>query len=129
MRARAVSQRILASVTKKQWDPSSFQPQFYVSEVTGIGRWRPPLLSLRRQADLRKACIIRDIDPTTIGLPAVKEKGVLRSKPPKGTKAERTADERKAKIAKNLEEMPKKIQSWKEDLLREKEKNKPRLPF
>ncbi|KAJ1961712.1 hypothetical protein GGI12_003095 [Dipsacomyces acuminosporus] len=93
------------------------------------GFWRSPRFSLRRQAEIRKACLMNDIDPTSIGFPEPQPKKPVRSKPPKGHKQQRLYAEKKAKIQKNMEEMPSKIRKWKEDLAKEKEKNKSSLPY
>ncbi|KAJ1948570.1 hypothetical protein DL89DRAFT_281312 [Linderina pennispora] len=100
---------------------------FKVSFVNG--HWRPPHFSLRRQAELRKACLVQGIDPTSIGMSELAPKKPVRSKPPKGHKQQRTYAEKQAMIQKNLDEMPEKIRKWKEDLAKEKEKNKSSLPF
>ncbi|KAJ2451782.1 hypothetical protein EV183_003378 [Coemansia sp. RSA 2336] len=93
------------------------------------GHWRSPRFSLRRQAELRKACLFNNIDPKSIGMPEVAAPKTMQKKPPKGHKQQREYAAKQAKIQKNLQEMPEKIRKWKSDLAKEKEKAKPSLPF
>ncbi|KAI7825033.1 hypothetical protein BX661DRAFT_199556 [Kickxella alabastrina] len=100
---------------------------FKVSFVNG--HWRPAQFSLRRQADIRKACMLTKVDPKTIGMPALPKKKKMQKKPAKGHKQQRTYAEKQAMIQKNLEDMPEKIRKWKEELEKEKAKTKSTLPF
>ncbi|KAJ2723477.1 hypothetical protein GGI07_002600 [Coemansia sp. Benny D115] len=93
------------------------------------GFWRPSSVSLRRQADIRKACLISSIDPVSIGLPELQKKKRLQKKPAKGHKQQRLYASKQAAIQKNLDEMPEKIRKWKDDLVKEKAKTKSSLPF
>ncbi|KAJ2374076.1 hypothetical protein IW150_003299 [Coemansia sp. RSA 2607] len=100
---------------------------FKVSFVNG--HWRPPRFSLRQQADIRKACLLTQVDPASIGMPALPKKKRMQKKPPKGHKQQRMYAEKQAAIQKNLDEMPEKIRKWKEELAKEKAKTKSALPF
>ncbi|KAI9227690.1 MAG: hypothetical protein DHS80DRAFT_6351, partial [Piptocephalis tieghemiana] len=100
-----------------------FRPRFIQ------GHWRDPKVSLRRQADIRKTCLILGVDPVSIGLPEKKEKGTLRKKPFKLHKSERTFSERRAKVAKAMEEMPSRVEQWRREYREEREKSKSVLPF
>ncbi|CAG8729056.1 10480_t:CDS:2, partial [Dentiscutata heterogama] len=113
---------------KRQYKPSDFKPTFKYINLWGKARWKAPKVSSRKLADMRKNCEYLGVDPTSIGLPPKPEKKPPRSKPRKGAKYERNAPERKAKIAKALEEMPQTIAAWRLEKLKEKEKNKPSLP-
>ncbi|KAJ1662472.1 hypothetical protein IW140_005275 [Coemansia sp. RSA 1813] len=120
--ARKFSEQILKQLNTKHSE-SAFMPTFV------NGHWRPGKFSARRQAELRKACLLNNIDPVAIGMPAPKPKGVLHRKPPKGHKQQRQYAEKQAAIQKNLDDMPNKIRKWKEDLAKEKSKSTPTLPF
>ncbi|CAG8465359.1 657_t:CDS:2 [Diversispora eburnea] len=113
----------------KQYKPLDFKPKFQYINMFGRARWKAPRVSLRKLNDMRKNCEYLNIDPHSIGLPDKPPRKVLRAKPNKGKKHERNAPERKAKIAKALEEMPKTIETWRLEKLKEKEKSKPSLPF
>ncbi|PVU85457.1 hypothetical protein BB559_007011 [Furculomyces boomerangus] len=102
---------------------AAFSPNFV------NGKWRNPKFSLRRQADLRKMCLLNGVDPESIGLPPKVKKNALRQKPPKLHKEQRQYAEKKAKVEKALEDMPKKIMEWKENIRKEEEKTKSSLPF
>ncbi|KAJ2365029.1 hypothetical protein H4S02_005761 [Coemansia sp. RSA 2611] len=93
------------------------------------GYWRSPRFSLRRQAELRKACVMRGVDPVSIGLPEPAPHKVMQKKPPKGHKQQREYQAKQEKIQKNMREMPAKIRDWKQGLAKELEKSKPSLPF
>ncbi|KAJ2780614.1 hypothetical protein H4R18_003370 [Coemansia javaensis] len=95
------------------------------------GYWRGPRFSLRRQAELRKACLLTGVDPASIGMPEPPQTRAMQYKPPKGHKQQRLYAEKQAAIQKNLADMPEKIRKWKEasDLAKEKEKNRSSLPF
>ncbi|CAG8688958.1 11320_t:CDS:2, partial [Scutellospora calospora] len=114
---------------KKQYNTSDFKPTFKYINLWGKAKWKAPKVSKRKLADMRKNCEYLGVDPNSIGLPPKPEKKPPRNKPRKGAKYERNAPERKAKIAKALEEMPQTIAAWKLEKLKEKEKNKPSLPF
>ncbi|OZJ05824.1 hypothetical protein BZG36_00920 [Bifiguratus adelaidae] len=125
---RQLSSRILNAV-HKQHAPQDFLPTVHINPTTNKKHWHPPKFSLRQQALMRKSCLVQDIDPTSIGMPSVKEKGILRKKPYKLQKHQRTAAERQANIAKKLDNMPKTIQAWKENKLSEKAKKQSDMPF
>ncbi|KAI9595246.1 hypothetical protein BDF19DRAFT_442640 [Syncephalis fuscata] len=97
-----------------KFSANDFKPAFV------NGHWRKPRISLRRQADLRKACLIQGKTPEDYGLPSVKENKPLRVKPPKGTKYQRNYEERKMKVEKSLGSMSEKIADWKEASLNER---------
>ncbi|KAF9164989.1 hypothetical protein BGX20_000760 [Mortierella sp. AD010] len=111
-------------------------------------RWQQSKVSARVLADIRKkvarlerAGIALATHPETgapipathiLNLPAPKPlstKTVRMGKPDKGRKHDRTAPERKAKIAKAISEMPKTIEAWKKAKAAEKTKTKSTLPF
>jgi hypothetical protein len=119
---RKFSEHML-KLARKQHSPKDFVPQFVNNH------WRPPRISLRRQADLRKACLIQGLDPVKLGIPPKAEHKPLRTKPPKGTKYQRNYEERKAKVEKLMAEMPKKIEAWREEKRQEKLKAKSTMPF
>ncbi|KAI9499839.1 hypothetical protein GGI25_005581 [Coemansia spiralis] len=119
---RKFSAAILSRLEAKHGE-TAFVPSFV------NGHWRQGKFSHRQQADMRKACLINNVDPTSIGMPPPKPKGVLHRKPPKGHKQQRLYKEKQAAIQKNLDDMPNKIQRWKEELEKEKLKSKPSLPF
>ncbi|RUS17984.1 hypothetical protein BC937DRAFT_89285 [Endogone sp. FLAS-F59071] len=125
---RHFSPKVLKSIAKPH-PPRIFLPRVVVNEFTGKSRWHPPAISLRRQANMRKACLLEGVAPESIGMPPLPDKKPLRIKPPKLAKHERMAPERKAKIAKAIENMPETIKAWKEEKLREKTKSKSSLPF
>ncbi|KAG0003186.1 hypothetical protein BGZ79_001469 [Entomortierella chlamydospora] len=106
-------------------------------------RWQQSKVSARVLADIRKkvarlerAGIALATHPETgapipaaqiLNLPAPKPlstKTVRMGKPDKGRKHDRTAPERKAKIAKAISEMPKTIETWKKAKAAEKTKTK-----
>ncbi|OMJ20472.1 hypothetical protein AYI70_g4091 [Smittium culicis] len=93
------------------------------------GKWREPKFSLRRQADLRKLCLLNGVEPESIGLPSKSEKKSVRYKPPKGHKSQRQYLEKKNKVQAALQDMPNKISNWKENTQKEYEKTKSLLPF
>ncbi|CAG8693516.1 8064_t:CDS:2 [Cetraspora pellucida] len=97
---------------KQQYKPSDFKPTFKNINLWGKAKWKAPKVSRRKLADMRKNCEYLGIDPNSIGLPPKPEKKPPRNKPRKGAKHERNAPERKAKIAKALEEMPQTIAAW-----------------
>lgn len=83
-----ISKQVMKLIAVKH-PSSNFVPQF----INGF--WRSSKYSLRRQADMRKAAILTGKDPINdVGLPPVPEKQPLRIKPPKGTKAQRTYQQR-----------------------------------
>ncbi|KAF9419740.1 hypothetical protein BGZ76_004201 [Entomortierella beljakovae] len=111
-------------------------------------RWQQSKVSARVLADIRKkvarlekAGIALATHPETgapipaseiLALPPVKPlstKTVRMGKPDKGRKHDRTASERKAKIAKAIADMPKTIETWKKAKSAEKTKVKSTLPF
>ncbi|KAJ1802955.1 hypothetical protein LPJ75_006019, partial [Coemansia sp. RSA 2598] len=92
-------------------------------------KWRPGKYSLRQQADMRKACVIKGIDPKSIGMPEKSARKIKMDKPPKGHKHQRMYAQKQAAIEKNLQDMPEKIRKWKEGLAAEKAKTKSSLPF
>lgn len=122
--ARKFSKQILKHLEIKH-PSSAFEPTFVNNN------WRQPKFSLRRQADLRKACLLNHTDTDAIGMPPTKvsNKRPLYGKPPKGHKHQLGYEERQERIRKNMEEMPEKIRKWKQELAKEKEKNKSSLPF
>ncbi|RKP24234.1 hypothetical protein SYNPS1DRAFT_12707 [Syncephalis pseudoplumigaleata] len=105
--ARIFSKRLL-QLSRLQYKAEDFQTSFV------NGHWRQPRIGPRRQADLRKACLLEGRDPASHGLPEPKQHKPLRVKPPKGTKYQRNYEERKAKVEKSLSDMPTKITEWKE---------------
>ena len=120
---RAFSREII-KLASTMHPTQDFLPRFF------NGYWRSPRFSLRRQADIRKCAIMLGRDPVLdVGLPPLPEKKPLRVKPPKGTKMERTYEERQEKIRKAMEEMPEKVQKWRKEMRDAKEKAKPILPF
>ncbi|KAI1308754.1 hypothetical protein EDD11_004163 [Mortierella claussenii] len=111
-------------------------------------RWQQAKVSARVLADIRKKVarlervgIALATHPETgapipaaqmLNLPSPKPrstKTVRMGKPDKGRKHDRTAPERKAKIAKAIAEMPKTIETWKKAKAAEKVKTKSTLPF
>ncbi|KAJ1977536.1 hypothetical protein H4R34_003546 [Dimargaris verticillata] len=119
---RRFSQK-LCDKLNKSWDLSDFRAQFV------NGYWRTSRVSLRQQADIRKLCLVKGIDPTSIGLPTLAERKVLRVKPPKGHKPERTKVMRQGNIDVALKNMPKTIADWKKSKEVAKAKEKPVLPY
>ncbi|KAJ2762969.1 hypothetical protein IWQ57_005667 [Coemansia nantahalensis] len=116
--ARKFSNAILKNLAKAHGE-AAFTPTFV------NGNWRGPRFSLRRQAELRKACLLTDVDPAAIGMPEPRARKVMQKKPPKGHKQQRLYAQKQAAIQKNLDEMPEKIRQWKE----EKDKARSSLPF
>ncbi|RUP43151.1 hypothetical protein BC936DRAFT_137541 [Jimgerdemannia flammicorona] len=110
---RKFSLRVLKSIATPH-PPEIFKPKIVINQLTGNTHWHPPKYSLRRQADMRKACILSGKDPESIGLPPLPEKKPLRTKPPKLAKHVRMAPERKAKIDLALKNMLERIKEWKE---------------
>lgn len=110
---RVFSKKFLDRLSKPLTE-ADVKPQLVLNEKTGKSYWRPPQVSLRTQADLRKACIQQGIDPVSMGLPAPSPKKPLRTLPNKGEKHERMRAERQQNIRNNLERMPQIIQAWKE---------------
>ncbi|CAG8530415.1 2429_t:CDS:2 [Paraglomus brasilianum] len=125
---KRMSPQAFAAVQKK-YSPVHFSPQIVYKPKLGREIWASPRISLRRQADMRNNCIALGIDPSGIGLPEKKEKKPPRVIPPKGKKHERTAAERKARIAKALQEMDKTIETWRKEKKEEYQRAKPVLPF
>ncbi|KAI8393631.1 uncharacterized protein BYT42DRAFT_551709 [Radiomyces spectabilis] len=125
---RVFSKKFLDKLVKPLTE-ADVKPQFVINEATNKGHWRPPQVSRRIQNDLRKACLQQNIDPLSIGLPSKTAPKPLRYKPNKLEKHERMRAERQEKIRKNLENMPKTIQGWKEDKLKELAKQKSSMPF
>ncbi|KAJ2489591.1 hypothetical protein IWW37_003871 [Coemansia sp. RSA 2050] len=119
---RAFSASILRH-TKVEHAETCFKPVFV------NGNWRSPGFSLRRQAELRKACTLNGVDPLSIGMPPVAPPKVMQKKPPRGHKQQRQYADKQAIIAKNMKDMPDKIRKWKEALAKERLKAKPILPF
>ncbi|KAJ1783712.1 hypothetical protein LPJ59_006518 [Coemansia sp. RSA 2399] len=119
---RKISEPVLKQLGQKHSE-SAFVPSFV------NGHWRPGKFSARRQAELRKACVLNNVDPESIGMPALKMKGILRKKPAKGHKQQREYAEKQAAIQMNIDDMPNKIKKWKADLAKEKIKLTPTLPF
>ncbi|OLY81529.1 hypothetical protein AYI68_g4363 [Smittium mucronatum] len=103
------------------------QAAFYPNLVNG--KWREPRFSLRRQADLRKMCLLNNVVPESIGLPPKAPKKPVKYKPAKGHKSQRTYLEKKEKVQAALQDMPNKISTWKENAFKEHEKTKSTLPF
>ncbi|KAJ2357786.1 hypothetical protein IWW50_001608 [Coemansia erecta] len=120
--ARKFSESVLKHLKTKHAE-NAFSPTFVNNH------WRSPKFSLRRQAELRKACLLNNVDPASIGMPEPKPQKIMQKKPPKGHKQQREYAMKQEKIQKNLDEMPQKISKWKADLAKEKEKIKPSLPF
>lgn len=110
---RVFSEKILARL-KTPLTAADVKPQYVFNEVTQKGYWREPRMSLRRQADLRKACLLNGVDPASIGLPPVQPRKPLRTKPNKLEKHERLRESRQETIRKNMEKMPETIRAWKE---------------
>ncbi|KAJ2161128.1 hypothetical protein GGF46_001717 [Coemansia sp. RSA 552] len=108
---------------KTQHGESAFKATF----VNGF--WRSPRFSLRRQADLRKACVLNGVDPASIAMPELAPQKIMRKKAPKGHKQQREYAAKQAEIQKKLDEMPERIRKWKADLEKERIKNRPSLPF
>ncbi|KAJ1977123.1 hypothetical protein H4R33_006285 [Dimargaris cristalligena] len=119
---RRFSAQLLAKV-EKTWLPQDFKAQF----VNGF--WRSSKLSLRQQADLRKACLYRGVDAQSIGMPPVVSAKPLRLRRHKGRKADLTKPQRQAKIQAALDDMPQTIANWKMAKKAEKVKAKPDLPY
>ncbi|KAF9347564.1 hypothetical protein BGX26_000961 [Mortierella sp. AD094] len=141
------------SSTKTTTTSSSSQAAAAPSILNSAGertrmRWQEAKVSARVLADIRKkvarlerAGIALATHPETgapipaaeiLNLPApkpVSTKTVRMGKPDKGRKHDRTASERKAKIAKAISEMPKTIETWKKAKAAEKTKTKSTLPF
>lgn len=86
------------------------------------------MYSLRRQADLKKAAEQHGLLDLLPPFPE-KEQGILRKRPFKLHKWERTKEARVEKVQKALEEMPKTIEKWKADKETAKAKEKSALPF
>ncbi|KAJ2097775.1 hypothetical protein GGI09_003652 [Coemansia sp. S100] len=119
---RTFSASILSHI-KAEHAETCFKPVFV------NGHWRSPRFSLRRQAELRKACTLNGVDSVSIGMPPPAPQKIMQKKPPKGHKQQRQYADKQAIIKKNMEEMPEKIRKWKETLAKEKLKAKPVLPF
>ncbi|KAJ2515335.1 hypothetical protein H4217_005234 [Coemansia sp. RSA 1939] len=121
--ARKFSKEILKHLDKT-YPESAFKATFV------DGRWRRGRFSGRRQAELRKACLVNQVDSASIGLPPLAPRSSnFQKKAPKGHKQQRTYAEKQAAIQKNLDDMPNKIKKWKDDLAKEKHKLTPTLPF
>ncbi|KAJ3114041.1 hypothetical protein HDU96_002629 [Phlyctochytrium bullatum] len=104
--------------------PSHFAPQ-----RTLDGELRPPRISIRNQARIRKACVMAGLDPhEVVGLP-VKETTEKEYKMPKGNKREIKKVERQHRIEENMKKMDAKIKAWREEKRKAKEAKKPDLPF
>lgn len=110
---RLFSAKFLQRLSKPLTE-ADVKPQYVWNEAKQKGFWRPPQVSLRVQADLRKACMQEGVDPLSIGLPPVAPRKPLRTRPNKLEKHERMRAERQETIRKNLEKMPQTIQAWKE---------------
>ncbi|KAJ3413520.1 hypothetical protein HDV05_007903 [Chytridiales sp. JEL 0842] len=104
--------------------PSAFQPY-----TTPNGDLRPPAISVRNQARIRKACLLADLDPTlVVGLPE-KEDGNVRYKLKKGDGREIKAFKRQLKIEENMSKMAERISTWKEEKRKERKSKIPDMPF
>ncbi|KAI9030795.1 hypothetical protein CLU79DRAFT_715687 [Phycomyces nitens] len=125
---RVFSQKFLQKLSKPLVE-ADVTPQLVFNEAKQKSFWRPPQVSLRRQNDLRKACLQEGIDASSIGLGSVAPAKPMRYKPNKLEKHERMRAERQANIRKNLEKMPQTIQAWKEDKLKAIAKQKTSMPF
>lgn len=106
-------------------DPTYNPFQTWKNPITG--RWRPPMFSLRRQAELVRKAVsygVADLLPFTNKLPWVKVqkreeqglrvKGTGVGQKVKGKEWERTVKGRLEKRRKAMLEMPKLVQQWKE---------------
>lgn len=111
---RTFSGKFLSKLENAKFVEADVKPQLVYNEAKSKSFWRPPRLSRRIQADLRKACIQEGIEPTSIGLLPETAPKSLRYKPNKLEKHERTRAERQATIQRNMEKMPQTIQAWKE---------------
>jgi hypothetical protein len=114
---RQFSPKFLSKLSKLTRTPlvqADTQPQLVLNAEKQKSFWRPSQLSKRQQNDLRKACILYNVEASTIGLPPVGAPKPLKYKPNKLEKHERVRAERQANIQKNLEKMPQTIQAWKE---------------
>ncbi|CEG72416.1 hypothetical protein CU097_005519 [Rhizopus azygosporus] len=126
---RTFSGKFLSKLENAKFVEADVKPQLVYNEAKSKSFWRPPRLSRRIQADLRKACIQEGIEPTSIGLLPETAPKSLRYKPNKLEKHERTRAERQATIQRNMEKMPQTIQAWKEEKLKELAKQKSSMPF
>jgi hypothetical protein len=104
----------LSKLTRAPLVQADTQAQLVLNAEKQKSFWRPSQLSKRQQNDLRKACILYNVEASTIGLPPVGAPKPLKYKPNKLEKHERVRAERQANIQKNLEKMPQTIQVWKE---------------
>ncbi|KAJ1920356.1 hypothetical protein H4219_001331 [Mycoemilia scoparia] len=121
--------RVFSAKLLKQIQSAHLAEEFTAQFKNGF--WRSPKFSLRRQADMRKACLLNSIDPASIGLSekTVSLKKTKKMNKPKGHKHQRNYMARQEEINQALQDMPTKIQTWKDDLAKEKAKLKPSLPF
>lgn len=112
---RQFSQKFLNKLHNTKLVEGDIKAQLVYNAEKGKSFWRPAQVSRRVQNDLRKACIQQGIEPSSIGLAAVKQQHKpLRYKPNKLEKHERMRAERQANIQRNMDKMPETIQAWKE---------------
>ncbi|KAJ3359703.1 hypothetical protein GGF32_009048 [Allomyces javanicus] len=107
---------------------------FTVTRNTNTGHWNKPKFSLRKQASIRKATMLAPLagvkEPVFVPLPALPtERKPLRTKLPKGTKADRTKAKREEAVTEKLAQMEKTLEAWRNAKRAEKLKAKPDLPF
>ncbi|KAI9476225.1 MAG: hypothetical protein EXX96DRAFT_576286 [Benjaminiella poitrasii] len=126
---RKFSFKLLSKAANIKLTEADIKPQLVYNAQKAKSFWRPPQVSRRIQNDLRKACIVQDIKPESIGLEPLRPAKSLRYKPNKLERHERMQADRQAMIQRNLEKMPQTIQAWKEDKLKELAKQKTSMPF
>ncbi|KAI8813904.1 hypothetical protein BJ742DRAFT_787847 [Cladochytrium replicatum] len=135
---------------------ADFRPQ---PSFLHMNKLQPPRISLRKQARIRRTCIVAGVDPASIGLPSVEEtnaftsalrtqphsgyktpadvpevqlkelKDSLQQKLPKGRKVQFDLFKREKKIHKNMSAMPETIARWEQDQEKASKSTKPTLPF
>ncbi|KAJ1660892.1 hypothetical protein IWQ61_000247 [Dispira simplex] len=120
--ARTFSNKILAKL-EKTFSPADFRAQFV------NGYWRSAKVSKRQEADLRKACLVKGIDPSSIGIPPCAAHKPLRVQPPKGHSVDLNKPSRMAKVQKAVDNLDQTIAKWKKDRSAEQAKAKPSLPY
>ncbi|KAJ3094763.1 hypothetical protein HDU97_007623 [Phlyctochytrium planicorne] len=126
-------------------------PSAFTVFKTLDGELRPPRISVRNQARIRKACLLAGLDAKGIvGLPDPVRKGKnveasdasktdggkgkgkgrdAQAKMPKGSKKEIAKFERKKKIEENMAKMDERIAAWREERRKLKSSNRPDMPF
>jgi len=91
-------------------------------------RWVPATMSGLQQARLRRAATIFDID-----VPGITDRPgpapIRLARVPKGTKKERSLPGKQESVRRALEQMPRLLETWRQERKREREKSRPKYPF